>query len=63
MTKVVKNQPIRLEFGDYGNFATLTPIALGEFSYGSYAVTFKYADGRTIVLCIRPNELDIESFA
>ena len=31
MEKIVKNQPIRIEFGDYDNFATMTPIEILEY--------------------------------
>ena len=31
MKTIVKNQPTQIEFGDYDNFATMTPIEILEY--------------------------------
>lgn len=68
--EMIKNGvPTRLEFGDYGNFATLTPEAVSIERFGpthlSAVITYNYGkdDSRVIDLC-HDNlaEIDYESF-
>jgi hypothetical protein len=68
MEMITKNVPKRLEFGDYGNFATLTPENLTIEKFGNTlcaVITWNYGpnDNRTIELCHEElNEIDYESF-
>ena len=36
MKQIVKNQPIRIEFGDYDNFATMIPIKILKYEPDEY---------------------------
>ena len=36
MGRIVKNQPTRIEFGDYDNFATMIPIEILEYKPDDY---------------------------
>lgn len=60
--RVVKNKAMKIEFGDYGNYATLTPIAIEDRHNNTIVVTMLYDDGRQIGLCFNYNEVDQESF-
>ena len=68
MEPVIKGKTRKVEFGDYGNFADLTPEAVHLVNYDKHApihavVTYSYGDGRTIDLCHdRLVEIDFESF-
>lgn len=68
-TKIVKNKPQELEFGDYGNRGTMIPIAIEKISEISRTLSvhilWSYDDKteRTIVLCEDDLEaVDYESF-
>ena len=36
MKKIIKNNPIKIEIGDYGNFATMIPIDILEYKPNDY---------------------------
>ena len=36
MNKIIKNKPMKIEFGDYGNFATMIPIEILEYRPNDY---------------------------
>ena len=36
MERIVKNQPIKIEFGDYGNFCTMIPKEILEHKPNDY---------------------------
>lgn len=63
--RIFKNQPVKLQFDTYGNYATLTPIKiLKENHFGCAVVLMGYGEGdnRTIDLCFEREEVDFESF-
>ena len=62
--RIIKNQPVRLEFGDYGNFATLIPTKLVITKPNYHIVRMSYGrnDIRTIDLCFSLEEVDTASF-
>ena len=67
MEKIIKNKPIQVEFGDYDNFATLTPIEILEYhpdEYYKVLIRWKYPnDERTIELWERDDKnVDFDSF-
>ena len=67
MKQIVKNQPIRIEFGDYDNFATMIPIDILEYKPNDYykvLIRWQYPNkDRTIDLWERDDALvDFESF-
>ena len=67
MKKIVKNQPTKIEFGDYGNFATMIPIDILEYKPDDYykvLIRWKYSNkDQTIDLWERDDSLvDFESF-
>lgn len=67
MKKIIKNQPIKIEFGDYDNFATMIPIDILEHKPDDYykvLIRWQYPnENRTIDLWERDDALvDFESF-
>jgi hypothetical protein len=36
MKRIIKGQPIEIEFGDYGNFNTMIPIEILKYRPGEY---------------------------
>lgn len=60
--KYVKNQSVKVEYGTYGNFATLTPIDIVETHKTYVVMLFKFQNGSTIKLCPDNNKVDFESF-
>ena len=67
MERIVKNKPIRIEFGDYGNYATMTPIEIVEYKPNDYfkvLIRWQYPNSdRTIELWERDDKnIDFESF-
>ena len=67
MKKIVKNQPTKIEFGDYDNFATMIPIDILEYKPDNYykvLIRWKYFNmDQTIDLWERDDALvDFESF-
>ena len=67
MKKIVKNQPTKIEFGDYDNFATMIPIDILEYKPDDYykvLIRWKYFNmDQTIDLWERDDTLiDFESF-
>ena len=36
MSKIVKNQPIRIEVGDFDNFATMIPVEIVKYDPEGY---------------------------
>ena len=67
MKTIVKNQPTRIEFGDYDNFATMIPIEILEHTPNDYykvLIRWQYpGTDQTINLWERDETLvDFESF-
>ena len=67
MKAIIKNQPMRIEFGDYDNFATMIPVEIIEYKPdGYYKVLIRWQypnDERTIELWhSTDNDVDFESF-
>ena len=67
MKSIVKNQPIKIEFGDYDNFANMIPIDIVKHrpdDYYKVLIRWQYPnDKRTIELWhSTDNDVDFESF-
>lgn len=67
MKTIVKNQPTQIEFGDYDNFATMTPIEILEYKpNGWYKVLIRWQypnSEHTIDLWHRDDkDVDFDSF-
>lgn len=68
MARVMYKVERMVEFGDYGNFARLTPIAAKPFRFArnndETVVTYAYNDGtdRTIDLVHKDREVDLDTF-
>ena len=67
MSKIIKNKPMKIEFGDYDNFATMIPIEILEHRPNDYykvLIRWQYPNSdRTIELWERyDNNVDFESF-
>ena len=67
MSKIVKNQPIRIEFGDFDNFATMIPVEIVEYDPEGYLkvlIRWQYPnEDRTIDLWHQTDkDVDFDSF-
>ena len=40
MKKIIKGQPIKIEFGEYGNFHTMVPLEILDYRPDSYYKVF-----------------------
>lgn len=67
MERIVKNKPIRIEFGDYDNFATMTPLKILKYEpegYYKVLIRWQYPNSeQTIDLWERNDKIiDFDSF-
>ena len=67
MERIVKNQPIKIEFGDYDNFAIMIPKEILEYKPNGYykvLIRWQYPNSeQTIDLWERNDKnIDFESF-
>lgn len=67
MNKIIKNQPIRIEFGCYGNFVTMIPIEILEHrpdEYNKVLIRWQYPNNdQTIDLWEQDDKsVDFNSF-
>ena len=67
MERIVKGQPIKIEFGDYDNFATMIPIEILEHRPNAYFkmhIRWQYPNSdRTIDLWQQEDDnVDFDSF-
>jgi hypothetical protein len=67
MERIVKNKPIRIEFGDYDNFATMTPLEILKYEPDGYykvLIRWQYPNSeQTIDLWERNDKnVDFDSF-
>ena len=67
MKIIIKNQPIKIEFGDYGNFATMIPIKILEHKPDGYykvLIRWKYPNSNQTIDLWEQNDqsVDFESF-
>jgi hypothetical protein len=65
--QIVKNKPIRIEFGDYDNFATMIPLAILKHEpegYYKVLIRWQYPNSeQTIDLWERDDKIvDFDSF-
>ena len=52
MENIVKNQPIKIEFGDYGNFRTMIPKEILEYKPNDYykvLIRWQYPNSEQII--------------
>ena len=67
MERIVKNKPIRIECGDYDNFATMTPLEILKYEPDGYykvLIRWQYPNSeQTIDLWERNDKnVDFDSF-
>lgn len=67
MERIVKNKPIKIEFGDYDNFATMTPLEILKYEPDGYykvLIRWQYPNSeQTIDLWERNDKnVDFDSF-